>query len=147
MSDVTIAVPSTDVLHTPPSESPINNSCIAAYPQMNLDQLTQEILRISAEGDVLRLATLLLDWKSDDTTVRKLHERFEQCLEGLQTIDSQRYALLRALWTIFRESSIDGISGMTMNERLYCFSLMDRFDSTSDPKEIHLIYQKLHTTT
>jgi hypothetical protein len=43
----------------------------------------------------------------------------------------------------YQNEIILNISGMTMNERLYLFSLFDRFDSCKDDNEVETIYKKL----
>ncbi len=47
------------------------------------------------------------------------------------------------MWTEFRNSAIDGIGGMTMNERLYWFGLFDLFENAKDNVEQDKYYQKL----
>jgi hypothetical protein len=50
------------------------------------------------------------------------------------------------MWSLFRDEAISGIGGMTMNERLYAFSLSERFDACTDENSRLVIYKKLHTT-
>jgi len=45
---------------------------------------------------------------------------------------------------VWNLQGIDGIGGMTMNERLWSFGLFDRFDLSQENKEKRIIYQKLH---
>ena len=47
------------------------------------------------------------------------------------------------MWNEFRNSAIDGIGGMTMNERLYRFGLFDLFENAKDDAEKDKYYQKL----
>ena len=47
------------------------------------------------------------------------------------------------MWTEFRKSAIDGIGGMTMNERLYWFGLFDLFNNAKNDAEEEKFYGKL----
>ena len=47
------------------------------------------------------------------------------------------------MWTEFRKSAIDGIGGMTMNERLYWFGLFDLFDNAKNKSGQEKFYGKL----
>ncbi len=48
------------------------------------------------------------------------------------------------LWLSFRGDAIRGVGGMTMNERLWAFSLFERFDSCKFEVERLEMYGKLH---
>ena len=47
------------------------------------------------------------------------------------------------LWSDFLKSSIHEIHGMSMNERLYCFGLTERFDSAPTESARQVVYAKL----
>ncbi len=47
------------------------------------------------------------------------------------------------MWSDFRDSAINGIGGMTINERLYWFGLFDQFDKSVTQSEKENIYSKL----
>ena len=47
------------------------------------------------------------------------------------------------LWKAFRDDAIQGIGGMTMNERLYLFGLFERFDLSNTEEQKNVVYRKL----
>jgi len=47
------------------------------------------------------------------------------------------------MWTEFKNSAIDGISAMTMNERLYWFGLFELFENVKNDNEQEKYYKKL----
>lgn len=47
------------------------------------------------------------------------------------------------MWAKFKESVIERIGGMTMNERLYLFGLMDSFENSKSEAEKEKYYRKL----
>jgi len=111
---------------------------------MNLDELARQIGEVSSEPVVQRLAELLLDWKSDRSTAEELRDIIERYLGNSWIQRDEDHARVYALWSAFRDGAIAGIGGMTMNERLYYFSLFDRFDTSYNEKEKLTIYAKLH---
>lgn len=52
--------------------------------------------------------------------------------------DEQTHQRIFEVWSAFRREAIDGISGMTMNERLYCFDLFESFDSASTKQRVKI---------
>ena len=109
---------------------------------MNLDELAEHIGALSPDPGVQRLTALLRDWKTDDATVAALAARVERHLATAGI--AQGHAEIERLWESFREKAIAGIGGMTMNERLYWFSLFERKDAAEGEAERLAIYRKLH---
>ena len=110
---------------------------------MTLDSLASAILATSTEEPAQRLAKHLLEWKGDDTTVEDLNSGTEKFIGYTWFSTDEIHSQIYKLWSEFRNSSIQRISGMTMNERLFCFGLTSRFDSAQSENSRKVIYAKL----
>ena len=111
---------------------------------MNLDELARQIGEVSPEPVVQQLVALLLAWKSDRRTAEELRDMVERYIGNSWIQRDEDHARVFALWSAFRDGAISGIQGMTMNERLYYFSLFERFDASQNEEEKLAIYAKLH---
>lgn len=110
---------------------------------MDLDELAQRISAASADPVVQQLSKILRDWKSDDRTVEHLREAVERYF-GNSWIDSTSdHEAVYGLWSTFRDEAIAPIGGMTMNERLFWFSLFPSFDACETEDERAFFYRKL----
>jgi len=110
---------------------------------MNLDALIRQIREISSDKVVQQLGDLLLDWKADDRTAEELRESVERYFGTAWIERDADHSRAYGLWSPFRDDAIAGIGGMTMNERLYFFSLMERFDDSTDDVKKRTVYTKL----
>ena len=110
---------------------------------MTLDELADAIAGTSNEPAVQRLSTLILDWKNDDTTVQDLRSRVERFIGNTWVNRDEDHKSIYAAWSNFAASEISSIQGMTMNERLYAFCLVQRFDETSTSEHRSRLYVKL----
>lgn len=111
---------------------------------MNLDELSDEISKVSSENVVQDLSRLLVEWKDNNETARQLKEGIERYLGNTWIKKNEDHSKIYRLWSSFRDEAISGIDGMTMNERLYWFGLFDRFDASRSEEEKLLLYRKLH---
>jgi hypothetical protein len=110
---------------------------------MNLDELVYAIKQTSSDSVALKLATLLSSWKDDERDANELETTIERFL-GNAWIDSKtEHEKIYGLWSQFRDDAMHGIGSMTMNERLYCFSLFPRWDGAHTEEEQKAIYAKL----
>ena len=112
---------------------------------MNLDELTQEIRSVSANPAVQNVANQLAAWKESTDTTDDLSVSFERYLGNIWLDSSQDHERIYTLWAAFRRDCIDAIHGMTLNERLQSFSLLDRSYSSSEP-ERQAMYTKLRAS-
>jgi hypothetical protein len=108
---------------------------------MNLDDLVQSIP--DSEADLRhQLALWIGEWKRSEDSIEQLN-----CLVGKwhgnvwfkETDVSNKF---HQDWTQFKTEAIEGINGMTMNERLYAFGLFALWDS-ADEKAKSIIRAKL----
>jgi len=110
---------------------------------MNLDELTKNIRRISKEEVLQKLANHISEWKTDEKNAIDLRESVERFLGNTWFEKQAEFDKVYEMWTEFKSSAIDGIGGMTMNERLYCFGLLELFDKELNNKEQEKFYAKL----
>lgn len=113
---------------------------------MNLDELLEEIRKVSSEKIVQDLSILLVEWKGGDETAEDLVNKIEKYLGNTWINKNKDYEKIYQMWAAFKEQAFSGIGGMTMNERLYCYGLFERFDACSDDNSKLVIYRKLHAT-
>ena len=102
---------------------------------MNLDELANNIRKISKEDSIQKLADNLEGWKTDQRNAIELGENIERFLGDTWIIKQTDFDKVYGMWTEFKNSAIDGIGGMTMNERLYWFGAFDLFDNAKTESE------------
>ena len=112
---------------------------------MNIDDLISSCKNVSHDPVVSRLTELLTLWKLDDRTVDQLRDHIERFIGNTWIQDRDEHNQVYELWTEFRDANIRGIGGMTMNERLYAFGLIERFDTCEDDDSRARIYKKLNS--
>lgn len=110
---------------------------------MNLDELTKNIRKVSKEEIVQKLADNIQDWKTDERNAVELRDNVERYLGNTWIEKRTDFDKVYGMWTEFRNSAIDGIGGMTMNERLYWFGLLNLFDEAKNNAEQDKYYEKL----
>lgn len=111
---------------------------------MNLDELVQEIRDVSTDSAVQGVADQLAAWKDSSATADDLTAIFEQYIGNVWIESEQDHDHVYALWSSFRQDAISVIRGMTMNERLYRFGLLERFCSLHSDSDKQALYRKLH---
>ena len=100
---------------------------------MTLDDLISQLTNVE-------LVTLLTKWKLDDRSLMELEQDVELLVRN---IDTQTDPTDAESWSSFRDENIRTIGGMTMNERLWFFNLMDRYEACETEKERRVIYHKV----
>jgi hypothetical protein len=111
---------------------------------VNIDELAAAIRSVSPEEPAQRLGNLLLEWKRDDSTAEDLRSHIERAIGHIWFSTDAVHGEVYRLWSEFRSRAIDGIGGMTMNERLYWFGLLERFDKAKTDEARKRVYAKLH---
>ena len=110
---------------------------------MNLDELIKNIRKVSKEEIIQKLADNIQKWKIDERNTVELRDNVERFLGNTWIEKRTDFDKVYGMWAEFRNSAIDGIGGMTMNERLYCFGLFDLFDIAKNDTEQEKYYKKL----
>lgn len=108
-----------------------------------IDSLTQKIRSISSDQIIQKLADQFEEWKLNDQDIRFLESSIEKFI-GTTWIESEdEHNLAYKHWTNFKRENIQVIHGMTMNERLFAFGLMERYDNSRTREGKDIIYKKL----
>jgi hypothetical protein len=110
---------------------------------MTLDQLAVAIRNVSPDREVQRLAEMLVQWKDDDSSVDDLRNRVEDYLRNTWNKNDAVHKKVYGLWSEFVTDPIAWIHGMTMNERVHCFSLVERYDVARTKAKKKPFYAKL----
>ena len=110
-----------------------------------MDELINNIRGVSKEQLVQKLADNIQECKTDENNVVKLKKNIERFFGNTWFEKQTDFDKVYDMWTEFRKSSIDGIGGMTMNEKLYWFGLFELFDKTKNESEREKYYNKLMT--
>ncbi len=110
---------------------------------MDLNELANAVKQTSSDPVALRLSDLLLAWKTDPSDVRELEETVERYIGNTWIASAAEHAKIHSLWSQFRDEVIHGVPGMTVNERLYYFSLFPRWDNAHTDEERTQIYGKV----
>ena len=106
-----------------------------------------EVEKFSEDEVVARLGKHLSEWKQDDTDTFELANSIERFFGNSWIEREETHKHLYRLWSKFKEESIDGIGGLSMNERLYWFGLFERFESSQSEAAQKVIYAKLCANT
>jgi hypothetical protein len=108
-----------------------------------LDELAFSIKAASSDPVAVKLADLLSEWKHDDSNVEDLESWVESYFGNTWIASEEEHKNICRLWSEFKSETVRCIQGMTMNERLFCFGLMSRFDAARTEQERKAIYAKL----
>lgn len=110
---------------------------------LTIDELVAAIRSVSPEEPAQRLDDLLLAWKRDETTADELKSHIERTIGYTWFSTDTVHREVYRLWAEFRTYAIEGIGGMTVNERLHWFGLFQRFDDAKTEEARTNIYAKL----
>jgi hypothetical protein len=113
--------------------------------EMNIDELTNKIRKVSSEKNVQDLAELIQQWKTDEKNAIELKENIERYFGNAWIDKKSDFENIYGMWSDFRDSAINIIGGMTMNERLYWFGLFELFENLKNDNEKEKYYRKLMT--
>ena len=114
---------------------------------MNYDEFIAEVKNYDSDSHVAKLLAILKDWKLNDVNVAELQSTIERYFGYSWIENEETHNHLYKLWSSFNSSAIEGVGGMTMNERLFGFGLFERFDSCKSEAKKQLIYSKLSAST
>ena len=108
---------------------------------MSLDDLIEAIP--DAETELRKnLVHWVDDWKRNDQSLEALEHLIERWHGNVWFKDAATSNTFHRSWLNFKAEAIDNIGGMTMNERLYIFGLLDLWDASKE-KERDVLRIKL----
>lgn len=110
---------------------------------MNLDALAAAMRKASGDPVALKISDLLSRWKDDQSNVQELECAVERYIGKTWIASTAEHNNVHDLWSRFRDNAIRGIGGMSMNERLYCFSLFPRWNGSQSDDERNTICARL----
>ena len=111
---------------------------------MNLDELANCIPDEEFETKE-SLVHWIADWKENDKTVDDLSLLIEKWHGNVWFNNERTQNIFYEKWSIFKQTAIQNIGGMSMNERLYWFGLFEKYESTDKAGKLQ-IYHKLKAT-
>jgi len=111
---------------------------------MNLDELIENILNISNENAVKGLGLFIAGFKNDDRNINEWTNSVEKYFGNIWIENEEDHNKIYKMWSDFKNNVIKNINGMTMNERLYLFGLMEKYDLCKNEKKREIIYKKLN---
>jgi hypothetical protein len=109
---------------------------------MNLDELVASIPEADLEAE---LSHWVGEWKKDSSDVNRLCELITRWHGITWFADQQAQDEFWAKFQLFKRNAIDGLGGMTVNERLYWFGLIDEWSSLGDAGQKR-VRTKLHAS-
>ena len=110
---------------------------------MVLGELIPALRKASSDPVVLQLIVLLEDWRSDASTTEDLRQSVEHYIGNTWIASTGEHEAIYSLWLAFRDECILGRGGMTMNERLFCFNLLEAWDRAPDTEARTIIQKKV----
>ena len=107
---------------------------------MNLDELVNSIPEKEQRE---QLFTWIQEWKKDHSDVEALGDMIEKWHGNVWFKCQEQQDKFYENFIKFKEEAIEGVDGMTVNERLYWFGLFDEWDNSNEEGQLR-IRGKLH---
>jgi hypothetical protein len=102
---------------------------------MNIDELVESIQNSDIELKK-QLEFLIKKWKTDTSSIEDLSLMIEKWHGNVWFSSDKNSNHFYENWKRLKDNAINSIGGMTMNERLYWFGLLEIWDnSNSDEKK------------
>jgi hypothetical protein len=114
---------------------------------MTLGELIHALRLASSDPVVLGLVALLEEWRANASTADDLWKSVEKYLGNSWFSSDEEHKTVYVLWSAFRDECIAGRPGMTMEERLYCFDLLEAWDSASTEQGRAVVRHKVDFVT
>ena len=110
---------------------------------MTLSELIPALRESSSDPLVLGLIQLLEEWRADASTTEDLRQSVERYFGNSWISSDPEHKQVYSLWSTFRDECIAGRGGMTMNERLFCFDLLQAWDEAPDEDARAVVRRKV----
>ena len=110
---------------------------------MTLGELLPALRKASSSRVIRGLIDLLEEWRTSASTADEPRRSVEKHIGNSWIASNEEHKTVYSLWSAFRDECIAGRGGMTMNERLYCFDLLDAWDSAKTEESRAVIRHKI----
>jgi intergrase/recombinase len=107
---------------------------------MNIDALINSISEKTLKDSISRWVD---KWKKDEQSIHELYDLLNQWHGNARFQNHDEQNTFYRNLNKFKHDAIDGIGGMSLNERLYMFGLLEQWDSSNDAERL-VIRTKLH---
>ena len=114
---------------------------------MNLGELIPALRKASSDRLVRELIDLLQGWRTNASTADELRQSVERYIGYSWIASDEEHKTVYSLWSAFRDECIAGLQGMTMNERLYSFDLLEAWDTAKTEEGRALVRHKIDFVT
>ena len=114
---------------------------------MTLAELTAALRGASSDQVIGGLVELLEQWRTSPRNAEELRQSVERHIGNSWTANDEEHKTVYSLWSAFRDECIARRGGMTMNERLYCFDLLDAWDSAKTEEDRAVLRRKIDFVT
>jgi hypothetical protein len=107
---------------------------------MNLDELVASVPEVELRE---RLFHWVNEWKNDDKDIEDLAYMIGKWHGNVWFKDTDKSNGFYERFQEFKKSAIEGVDGLTVNERLYWFGLFDQWENSNEASQLR-IRAKLH---
>ncbi len=102
---------------------------------MDLDELVNSVPESELRA---QLSNWVDEWKTDESDVERLSELIGKWHGNVWFRDREAQDEFYERFQKFRKQAIQNLGGMTVNERLYWFGLIDNWDSADSKSRIRI---------
>ena len=110
---------------------------------MTLVELLPALRNTSSDRTTRGLIELFEGWRTNGSTADELRQSVDRYIGNTWIANDEVHKKVNALWSAFRDECIYGRRGMTMNERLYCFDLLDAWDNAKTEEDRAVVRRKV----
>jgi len=107
---------------------------------MNLDELVASIPEVELREGLFHWVS---EWKNDDKDIEDLAYMVEKWHGNVWFKDADESNRFYERFQKLKKTTIEGVGGFTLNERLYWFGLIEQWDSSNELDQLR-IRAKLH---
>ena len=110
---------------------------------MTLGDLLPALRRASSDRVVRGLIELLEEWRTSASTADELCQSVEKYIGNSWIAKDEEHKTVYSLWSAFRDKCSVGRRGITISERLYCFDLLDAWESAKTEEGRAVVRHKI----
>jgi len=107
---------------------------------MNIDELVNSIQELKLRK---QLTQWVSEWKCDESDVLQLSDIISKWHDNVWFKNNSESNEFLNQFNAFKLSAIDGLGGLTLNERIYLFGLFEQWDCANETEQ-NKIRHKLH---